>query len=177
MNIINLMKKLLLFIFTISLGADTGTLIKIVDGDTLYFKTSGKTVKCRIEYIDTPESSNNRKNKQDTSLCSNISNRDMVSAGKSATRAAKRLLTMDKLYKYEVNGKDRYGRSICIVKINNSTFNEQMIQSGYAVPYRKYMNSKEVKYYNSLLTKAKNAKLGLWKDRPAVVECLNQARK
>lgn len=170
------MLKFLILVIPFLLMADVGTLTKIVDGDTLYFKTNNKKVKCRIEYIDTPESRNNRKNKHDISKCRGITAKDMASAGKSATRAAKRLLTLKKQYSYSVHGKDRYGRSICVVKLNNSTFNEQMVLNGYAVPYRHYMNSSELKYYNMLLKKAKTEKIGLWRDRESVIECLNRAR-
>jgi len=75
-----------------------------------------------------------------------------------------------------VSGKDRYGRSICVVKLDNSTFNEQMVLNGYAVPYRKYMNSTGLNHYNMLLKKAKTEKVGLWGDRESVIECLNRAR-
>jgi len=105
-----------------------------------------------------------------------ITAQDMTSAGKSATRVAKRLLTLKKQYSYDVNGKDRYGRSICVVKLDNTTFNEQMILNGYAVPYRQYMNASELKYYNILLEKAKMKKVGLWRDRELVIECLNRVR-
>lgn len=168
--------KLLIILLPILLFSDIGTLIKVVDGDTLYFKTNNKKVKCRIEYIDTPESKDNKKNKRDISNCSGISSKDMTSAGKSATRAANRLLTLKKQYHYEVNGKDRYGRSICVVKLSDSTFNGQMVLNGYAVPYRLYMNSTEVKYYNMLLKQAKTEKVGLWRDRESIIECLNKAR-
>jgi len=171
-----------IILFTVSLLlplvllSDTGTLTRIVDGDTLHFKTNNKKVKCRIEYIDTPESLDNKKNKRDLSNCRSVSSKDMTSAGKSATRAAKRLLTLKKVYKYKVSGKDRYGRSICVVMLDNSTFNEQMILDGYAVPYRQYMNSSELEHYNILLNKAKDTKIGLWKDKENVISCLNRAR-
>lgn len=168
--------KLLIILLPILLCADVGVLTKIVDGDTLYFKTNNKKVKCRIEYIDTPESRDNKKNKRDISECRGTTTKDMTSAGKSATRAAKRLLVLKKQYSYSVKGKDRYGRSICVVKLDNSTFNKQMILNGYAVPYRQYMNSSELKHYNMLLKKAKTEKVGLWKDRKSVIECLNRAR-
>jgi len=168
--------KLLVILLPILLCADVGILTKIVDGDTLYFKTNNKKVKCRIEYIDTPESLNNKKNKRDISNCRGITSKDMTSAGKSATRAAKRLLALKKQYSYDVNGKDRYGRSICVVKLDDTTFNEQMILNGYAVPYRQYMNLTELKYYNMLLKKAKIEKVGLWRDRETIIECLNRAR-
>ena len=168
--------KLLLILLPILVYADVGILTKIVDGDTLYFKTNNKTVKCRIEYIDTPESKNNKKNKHDLSNCRGVTAKDMTSAGKSATRAVKRLLTLKKQYSYNVSGKDRYGRSICVVKLDDTTFNEQMILNGFAVPYRQYMNSSELKHYNVLLKKAKTEKVGLWRNRESVIECLNRAR-
>ena len=168
--------KLLIILLPILLCADVGILTKIVDGDTLYFKTNNKKVKCRIEYIDTPESRDNKKNKRDISNCRGITAKDMTSAGKSATRAAKRLLTLKKQYSYSVSGKDRYGRSICVVKLDDTTFNEQMILNGFAVPYRQYMNSSELKHYNVLLKKAKTEKVGLWRDRESIIECLNRAR-
>jgi len=168
--------KLLIILLPILLCADVGVLTKIVDGDTLYFKTNNKKVKCRIEYIDTPESRDNKKNKRDISNCRGITAKDMTSAGKSATRAAKRLLTLKKQYSYSVNGKDRYGRSICVVKLDHSTFNEQMILDGYAVPYRQYMNSSKLKHYNMLLKKAKSEKVGLWRERESVIGCLNRVR-
>ena len=115
--------KLLIILLPILLFSDVGVLTKIVDGDTLYFKTNNKKVKCRIEYIDTPESRDNKKNKRDISNCRGITAKDMTSAGKSATRAAKRLLTLKKQYSYDVKGKDRYGRSICVVKLGDTTFN------------------------------------------------------
>ena len=168
--------KLLIILLPILLFSDVGVLTKIVDGDTLYFKTNNKTVKCRVEYIDTPESKNNKKNKRDISNCRGITAKDMTSAGKIATRAVKRLLTLKKQYMYNVNGKDRYARSICVVKLDNTTFNEQMVLNGYAVPYRQYMNSSELKRYNMLLKKAKSEKVGLWGDRESVIECLDRAR-
>jgi endonuclease YncB( thermonuclease family) len=106
------MKLLIFLVLPFVLFADTGTLVKVVDGDTLHFKTNNKVVKCRIQHIDTPESSNNDKNQRDLSHCSGATAKDMSSAGESATRAAKRLLTINKEYEYDVNGKDRYGRSI-----------------------------------------------------------------
>ena len=93
-----MIKIIVIFSLVLSLNADIGTLIKIVDGDTLNFKTKGKIVKCCIEFTDTPESSDNRKNKKDAKNCKGVSDKDLVSAGKSATRYAKSLLKLK--YKY-----------------------------------------------------------------------------
>lgn len=170
--------KFLVILLPMLLLSDVGVLTKIVDGDTLHFKTNNKKVKCRIEYIDTPESMNNKKNKGDISNCRGITAKDMTAAGKSATRAAQRLLKLKNEYEYTVNGKDRYKRSICVVKLpNGNTFNDLMILNGYAVPYRQYMDRSEKKYFEYLLEEAKSNRSGLWNDRSYVIECLNEARR
>ena len=171
------MKLSLLIFLYLSLNADTGTLTKVIDGDTLYFKTNSKEVKCHIEYIDTPESHESKKLDKDISQC-NVSKKDMLSAGKSATRYAKSLLTIGKQYEYDVSGKDRYKRSVCTVKLDSSTlFNNAMVTDGYATIYRQYMNKKELAFYSTLLEDAKKQNVGLWRDRREVIECLDKARK
>ena len=158
-------------------NADSGVLTKIVDGDTVYFQSKSKIAKCRLEYLDTPESSNNRKNKKDVSQCKNVSEKDMKSAGGSATRHAKSLLKLNNKYEYDIKGQDHYGRSICVVHNGNKTFNEQMVIDGYASIFRYYMNQNELSYYESLLQKAKHDRVGLWKERYEVMDCLDKARQ
>lgn len=48
----------------------------------------------------------------------------MKAACRSATGAVQRLLMLNKQYEYEVNGKDQYKCSICVVKLDNVTINE-----------------------------------------------------
>ena len=69
------------------------------------------------------------------------------------------------MYEYDIKGKDRYGRSICVVHNGDSTFNEQMIISGYSTIYRYYMNKEELTHYEALLQKAKNGRVGMWSNR------------
>ncbi len=172
------MLKFLILLMPFLLLADTGILTKVVDGDTLYFKTNGKKVKCRIEYIDTPESKNNSKLKRDIKYCRDVSTKDMISAGKSATRDAKRLLRLGDEYSYQVHGKDRYGRSICVVQLNNSiTFNEKMIADGYAVPFRRYMTHDEREHFNQITETARTQNNGLWKHFNKEIKCLDNVRK
>lgn len=160
-----------------SLFSDSGILTKIVDGDTLYFERENETVKCRIEHIDTPESKINSKSIRDVAGCRNVSEKEMKAAGKSATAKAKNLLIIGKIYNYKTNGKDRYGRSICLVVNNKEIFNEQMVSNGYAVPYRAYMNQNEKNRFNALLESARKNGNGLWGKQKNVMECLNEKRK
>lgn len=169
--------RFLLLLLPVLLFSDIGVLTKVVDGDTLYFKTNGEKVKCRIEYIDTPESYNSTKLKKDIKNCKDVSAKDMIDAGKSATRAAKRLLNVGNEYLYEVHGKDHYGRSICVVQIDKeNTFNEQMVLNGYAVPFYEYMNNTDRTYYSNLLIDAQSSKKGLWDSFYSELKCLNITR-
>jgi len=81
----------------------------------------------------------------------------MKSAGISAICYAK--------YEYDVSGKDRYGRFICVVHNENTIFNEQMVVDGYSTIFRYYMNKEELVYYEALLQKAKNGRVGVWSKR------------
>jgi len=105
------MKIISILLIALILNANVGTLKKVVDGDTLYFTND----KCRILYIDTPESYRNKKAKRDVKQCKNFTLDTMVRIGKQSTAHAKSLVKVGKLYKYDVNGQDRYKRSLCIV--------------------------------------------------------------
>ena len=64
------------------------------------------------------------------------------------------------MYEYDVSGKDRYGRSICVVHNDKTTFNEQMVViSGYSTIYRYYMSKEELTQYEALLQKINSKEL------------------
>ena len=153
------MRLFLLFILTLVLNADVGVLKKVVDGDTLNFTND----KCRILYIDTPESKRNKKAKRDANKCKKLSLDTMVKIGKISTAHAKSLVKVGKAYKYEVKGKDRYKRSLCIVYTPRGVFNELMVKDGYAMPYEKYVPSNLKRKYNKLAKQARSSNSGLWK--------------
>jgi endonuclease YncB( thermonuclease family) len=158
-----------LFLTSTALMAEVGKLTKIVDGDTVVF---GK-VKCRIINIDTPEAKPNNKAKRDAKKCKGVTVNRMVQAGKLASKHAKSILQIGKSYKYEVHGKDRYKRSLCVVKLNNRvTFNDKMVIDGYAVPYYKYIDASKQRYYRKLSKSARVANRGLYKEYKEVMMCL-----
>ena len=156
----------LLLIAIISLSAQVGTLKKVVDGDTLHFTND----KCRILYIDTPESSRNKKAKKDSKSCKNFTLDTMVKLGKQSTAHAKELVKVGKQYKYDVIGYDYYKRALCIVHTPNGIFNELMVQDGYAVAYDKYLPKEVERKYHLLEQDAKRSKRGLWKH--SSIDCL-----
>ena len=154
------MKILILVVITLlSLQADVGTLKKVVDGDTLHFTND----KCRILYIDTPESSHNDKAKRDATNCKALTLDTIVKMGKQSKAHAEELLKVGKSYKYDVIGKDRYKRSLCVVYTPRGIFNELMVKDGYAMPYERYVPSELKRKYYKLSQEAKRLNSGLWK--------------
>ena len=153
--------------------ADMGTLKKVVDGDTLYFHSRGRTIKCRIAYIDTPESHRNSRAKRKAGVCAGVTLDRMVAAGKEAARHAGSLVSVGKSYRFDVRGHDRYGRAICVVRLpDGETYNERMVRDGYAVPFWKYIPSSMKRRYGTLAKEAKRRRDGLWREYRPVMECL-----
>jgi len=130
-----------------------------VDGDTLHFTND----KCRILYIDTPESYRNKKAKRDVKQCRNFTLDTMVKIGKQSTVHAKTLVKVGKSYRYDVTGKDRYNRSLCVVYTSKGIFNELMVKYGYAMPYERYVPREVKSKYHKLSKEAKSFNRGLWK--------------
>lgn len=152
-------KFLLLLSVITSLFAEVGTLKKIIDGDTLHFTYD----KCRLLYIDTPESKRNSKAQRDTDSCNALTLDTMVKMGKQSTTHAQELLTVGKQYKYDVIGHDRYQRALCVVYTPNGILNELMVKDGYAVAFDKYLPNEAKRKYHLLEQDAKSNNRGLWK--------------
>ncbi len=88
----------------------------------------------------------------------------MIKMGKQATAHAKTLVKVGKSYKYDVTGKDRYNRSLCVVYTPKGIFNEQMVKDGFAMPYEKYVLRELKRKYHKLFQEAKQFNRGLWKN-------------
>ena len=163
----------LVFLSSTLLFADVGVLKKVVDGDTLYFRSGGRTVKCRIAYIDTPESHRNARAKRKAKTCMGVTLDRMIEAGREASRHAKTLISIGKSYRFDIKGRDRYGRSICIVRLpGGETYNEKMVKDGYAVPFWKYISSSMRQRYKIASKEAKSDGMGLWRRYLHVMKCL-----
>lgn len=156
---------------TISL-AEIMTVSKVVDGDTIYFKHMGKTIKCRVAFIDAPESRKNTKAKKDTEGC--LTTLDyMVAAGNEASRYAKRKLPVGSKHKVNIIDRDRYKRAIC--EIDN--YGTSIVMDGYAYPYFKYIPKNKHRKYIVNVRYAKSHRLGLWRKYPSAMKCLEKKRQ
>ncbi len=123
----------------------TGKVISIADGDTITILDSNyRQTKIRLYGIDTPEK--------------------RQAYGKAAKK-----FTSELAYKQHAKVKvydiDKYGRSVGVVFVGNTNVNNEIIKAGYGWQYRKYCKASFCDQWLQLEREARNAKMGLWRDK------------
>lgn len=132
----------------------SGTVVKIVDGDTFDLLTAGKkTVRVRMYGIDCPE----RK-------------QDFYQAAKNALAG----YIFQKNVLIKITGHDRNGRRIAMVFCNKQNINLAMIKNGFAWHFSKY--SADINFAQAE-KQARRAKAGLWKKPGAIAPWEFRKRK
>ena len=134
---------LLLLLASFLASAETvyqGTVVRIVDGDTLVLLVDQQQLKIRLADIDTPE----RKQPFGTKAKQALSD---LAFGKQA-----------RVVEVTV---DRYGRMVGRVYVDGIDVNRELVAQGYTWVYRKYSNDAELL---RLEAEAKQMGLGLWAD-------------
>lgn len=157
------MKYLLLALILISGCSITGSTIlepklegpfivtKVVDGDTLDLNNS---LRIRMSGINTPE----------TGEC-------YYSEAKG--KLSETALNKDVYIEEDITDKDKYGRSLRYVYIDNKSVNNLLVENGFARVYDKY--EKDTKRYKELKKfeeKAKQNLLGVWNCTDPKKKCL-----
>ena len=122
-------------------AAVVGKVVKVVDGDTLHVYSNKGPYKIRLSGIDAPERGQAYGKRAKEHL-------EFLVAGKQVIAI--------------VESKDRYGRYVASVKVQNKDVCAEMLSAGYAWHYKQYDNNK---YYAELQREAKKAKRGLWVDK------------
>ena len=118
----------------------SGKCVAVTDGDTIKVMHEGKAEKIRLYGIDCPEK------KQPF--------------GKKAKSFASDLV-YKRIVEIKALNKDRYGRTIAWVYVNDTCLNEELLKAGLAWHYKRYSKEKTL----SLLEKeARGMKVGLWSD-------------
>ena len=124
------------------------TVIKVIDGDTIWIKKDNNHIKVRLSYIDAPELKQNF----------GIKSRNFLSN-----------LVLDKMIEVNTNKKDRYNRHLGEIYIHNTKesifVNAKMIKSGNALVYKTYTNNP---YLKNLEDYAKMKKKGLWNEQKII---------
>lgn len=117
----------------------SGRVVNVSDGDTVTILINdAETIKVRLSEIDAPEKNQPWGNKSKQALTVLISNQTVT---------------------VSAHGKDRYGRTLGTIYLNQKNINKLMVQNGEAWAYTKYVVDQE---YFLLQEQAKTQKFGLW---------------
>ena len=124
--------------------------VRVVDGDTIVVDFNGKNEKVRLIGVDTPESvhPNESKNTEEGVLTSNYTKERLC--GKSVK------------LEFDVQERDKYGRLLAYVYVDDYMYNKELLEKGYAKISTYPPNVKYVEEFEVLQQKASEAKVGLW---------------
>lgn len=115
----------------------SGTIIKVIDGDTFVFQTEEGSLQIRMHGIDAPEKS------QEYGLESKAFMEKYLHKSGTLNRT----------------GIDKYGRSLAVLFIEKVNINLESIKNGCSWHYRQYSKDND---YSQAEIQAKGQKMGLW---------------
>lgn len=118
-----------------------GRVIKVIDGDTIKVQLASGPINVRLDSIDTPE-----KNQP---------------WGREATAALAQLVA-DRDVELDVVSQDRYARLVAQVFVGGVNVNAQLVKSGDAWAYRRYLKKDIGPQYCAWEAAARAARRGLW---------------
>ena len=137
---------MLVIIPSICLSDVTGKVVKVSDGDTIWVMDNDKKVKVRLLGIDAPEIKQAFGEESKMILAGLIEKQNVIVVG---------------------DDKDRYGRLIGKVLLDDRDINLEMIKAGAAWHYKKYQADQLEEdriLYSSQEQLAQKTKRGLWKE-------------
>jgi endonuclease YncB( thermonuclease family) len=123
---------------------------RVIDGDTIEIDFNGTLEKVRLIGVDAPESVH-----PDASLNAEL--------GKIASGFTKEhLLDKEIGLEFDVSERDRYGRLLAYVWIDDMMYNEFIVENGYAKEATFPPDVKYVELFTDAQQKAREMNLGLW---------------
>ncbi len=143
-------------------AAPLRTVVRVVDGDTVVLDGNEKV---RLIGVNTPETVDPRK--------------PVERFGKEASAFTKSLLEGKRVrVEHDVEPKDRYGRTLAYLFLEDGTFvNLRLVEGGYASAYRYPPNVKHAERFRDAERAAREARRGLWGARASVEPQRGTARK
>ena len=118
-----------------------GIVTKVYDGDTLTLQNNNGIYKIRLSGIDAPERRQAYGNVSRNHLYNMVRNKFVYAA---------------------VHDKDRYGRYVAKIIVDNTDINAEMLKTGLAWHYKRYDKNPE---YARLEQEAKQNRRGLWMEK------------
>lgn len=132
-----------------------GTVMRVIDGDTLVVRLPGDPIRVRLHAVDAPEMN------QPGGLEAKRALLDMVHNRTVQLRPVKQ---------------DRYERLVAVVYRDALEINQEMVRQGHAWAYRRYM-SRSAPGYCAYEAQARDAGRGLWATAHRGANSLPQAPK
>jgi endonuclease YncB( thermonuclease family) len=126
--------------------ADTGQVVRVLDGDTVEIRTDTATPRIRLAGIDAPEKRQ---------------------AFGDAARQSLAGLCFGKTAEFHPRKTDKYGRTVATVECDGADAGLAMIRAGFAWHYKTYAKEQpqaERKAYANAEDEARAAGRGLWRD-------------
>ena len=118
--------------------------MRVIDGDTVELSKSGRA---RLIGVDTPEVHGGAE-------C----------FGREASAFAKRRLAGRQVrVRRGVDERDRYGRLLVYLYVDDRMFNEDLVREGYASPLTVPPNVEHAETFVRLARRARDQELGLWR--------------
>lgn len=131
--------------------------VRVVDGDTINVRfkeelNDGNIYKVRLIGIDTPESKHIDKSKN-------------TKEGQIAYEYTKKMLEgKDIILEFDIAPKDKYGRFLAYVYLENELYNKHLLDIGYAKIMTIQPNSKYVEIFKKAQKEARENNRGFWKN-------------
>ena len=135
-----------LVVLSYSALAEEYTVSKITDGDTIHVIASDATeIVVRFDYIDTMESYKNNRAKAIAKACK-VRINELITSGLEAKEYLITTLPLGSKVNIEFHGLDSLNkRSMGEIFLNGKSINEDMVRSGHAIPFFKYIKDPEIK--------------------------------
>ena len=131
-----------------------GTVVRTVDGDTIYVRLAGGVEKVRYIGIDTPEVHHPTRGEEP--------------GGRAATEVNRRLLGHEPVrLETDVQLRDRYGRLLAYVWVRRPDggelmVNAELVRQGYAAVMTVPPNVRHAELFRKLAAEAREQRRGLW---------------
>lgn len=124
------------------LAQPTATVLSVTDGDTFRVKQGDLLFPVRMACIDAPEKAQEH--------------------GKLSTTRLKELLPLGQVVQLRQIARDRYGRIIAEVTVQDRLLNMDLVQEGNAVVYRQYLSGCDANRYLKSEIEARGKRAGIW---------------
>jgi micrococcal nuclease len=146
---------LLLFLPLLMAGAATagpieGTVVRVVDGDTIYVQLADRVEKIRYIGVNTPEIHHPIKGEEP--------------GGREAADVNRRIAGGQRVrLELDVRTRDRYGRLLAYVWVGDTMLNAELVRLGYAQVMTVPPNVRYQDLFVKLQREARDAGRGLWR--------------